>query len=307
MRAFALLAALLTFALSVSVDTQQRFHTRVEAVRVDVSVMRNGKPISGLVAADFDVRDRGVRQVVEVLAVNDVPLHLDLVLDTSFSTRGHALQDLKRAATAAAESLRHQDTVALISFSHTIRPPVSGNVSDVKAAIDALEPAGGTALADAVFCTVGMRPPEESRRLAIVFTDGFDTASWLGPMAAIESARRSDIVFSAVISGGSGIADEISRVTARPIVPAVRRKWFLSEPDLFREGFMPVLTDETGGETISVPRNGNLREAFLDLLAEFRSRYTLAYSPENVAAGGWHPIDVKVKGAVVRARRGYVR
>jgi hypothetical protein len=177
----------------------------------------------------------------------------------------------------------------------------------LNAAIDKLEPAGATALADAAFCAIAMRSPPEGRTVAILFTDGFDTASWLSPMTVIEQARRSEVVFSAVVSGGAGVADEISRVTGRPVLPAVRRRWFLSEPELFREGFVPVLIDETGGETISLPRGGNVRTALLELLSEFRSRYTLVYSPENVPATGWHPIDVKVKGAMVRARRGYVR
>jgi hypothetical protein len=100
----------------VSATAQRRFESRIEAVRVDVSVMRNGKPVPGLDAADFEVRDSGARQRVEVFSVEEMPVNLDLILDTSFSTRGELLQDLKQAAKAALASLRHQDTVALISF-----------------------------------------------------------------------------------------------------------------------------------------------------------------------------------------------
>ena len=68
-----------------------------------------------------------------------------------------------------------------------------------------------------------------------------------------------------------------------------------------------MLVEETGGELINVPRRGDLRSAFLQLMSQFRSRYTVVYSPENVPSTGWHPIDVRVKGALVRARRGYAR
>jgi hypothetical protein len=42
---------------------------------------------------------------------------------------------------------------------------------------------------------------------------------------------------------------------------------------------------------------------------ELRSRYLLTYTPKGVDASGWHPIEVKVKGARgrVTARRGYVK
>jgi VWFA-related protein len=307
MRASLVFSTLLVAGAAVSPTAQQRFHSGVEAVRVDVSVTRNGKPVAGLVAADFEVRDSGVRQRVEVFSVEEMPVNLDLILDTSVSTRGEHLQDLKQAAKAALTSLRRQDTVALIIFSHVLRRPLSSSIPNLIAAIDNLEPAGATALADAVFCAIAMRSHDEGRTLAILFTDGFDTASWLSPMTVIEQARRSEVVFNAAVSGETGVADEISRVTGRPVLPAERRRWFLSEPELFREGFVSVLVDETGGTMISVPRGGDLRTAFLDLLSEFRSRYTLVYSPENVSATGWHPIEARVKGAIVRARRGYVR
>ena len=53
--------------------------------------------------------------------------------------------------------------------------------------------------------------------------------------------------------------------------------------------------------------NADLRATFLDTLAEFRDRYVLSYNAVGVPASGWHPIEVRVKGArgKVTARRGY--
>ena len=52
-----------------------------------------------------------------------------------------------------------------------------------------------------------------------------------------------------------------------------------------------------------------LREAFSRVVNEFRSRYLLTYTPEGVDAGGWHELDVRVRGRGrrVQARRGYLR
>jgi hypothetical protein len=40
--------------------SQERFRTSAEAVRVDVLVKVGNRPLAGLTAADFDLRDRGV-------------------------------------------------------------------------------------------------------------------------------------------------------------------------------------------------------------------------------------------------------
>jgi hypothetical protein len=47
----------------------------------------------------------------------------------------------------------------------------------------------------------------------------------------------------------------------------------------------------------------------VQIVTEFRSRYLLTYIPTGVQAGGWHPIDVKlkIKKGTTTARRGYLR
>lgn len=43
------------------------------------------------------------------------------------------------------------------------------------------------------------------------------------------------------------------------------------------------------------------------VLEEFRQRYLLSYSPAGVARGGWHRLEVRLKGRrrTVKARPGY--
>ena len=56
-------------------------------------------------------------------------------------------------------------------------------------------------------------------------------------------------------------------------------------------------------------RSDRLRETFVRIVTEFRSRYLLTYTPQGVDAGGWHPIEVRLKSkkGKVTARRGYMR
>ena len=92
-------------------------------------------------------------------------------------------------------------------------------------------------------------------------------------------------------------------------LPAQRHRWFLEEPRWFGQEFVPALVDETGGEVIVANRSRDLRDAFVKILSAFRARYVLTYSPQDVPASGWHPIEVRVRNAKgdVRARPGYAR
>ena len=75
------------------------------------------------------------------------------------------------------------------------------------------------------------------------------------------------------------------------------------------EPFLSALAEETGGKYVDAEQSDRLRETFVRIVTEFRSRYLLTYTPQGVDAGGWHPIEVRLKSkkGKVTARRGYVR
>jgi VWFA-related protein len=145
-------------------------------------------------------------------------------------------------------------------------------------------PPGGapryTALVNAVYAALMLPDQGYSRRVLIAFTDGVDTSSWLTAPRVLETARRSDVVAYAVstgrVAGGSFARD---------------------------------LSEATGGTAIEIGSPADLRTTFLSILAEFRQRYLLSYSPANVPNPGWHPLTVRVKGrrVDVKARTGYLK
>ena len=148
--------------------------------------------------------------------------------------------------------------------------------------------------------------------LVLLFTDGLDTASWLDPLAVIEAAKRSDLVVVGVRldspvnrPAGTGVLRDSRTTTA----PKSIRRWFEQQPELLRQEFLPALADQTGGELIVASDSGDLRAVFVKIVSEFKTRYVLTYSPQNVPPSGWHPLEVKLtdKKGDVRARRGYTR
>ncbi len=284
----------------------QVFRAGVDGVAVDVLVTRDGRPVPGLTAGDFELRDDGRLQKVESIAIQDVPVTLLLVLDTSESVAGRPLDHLKDAAHAAAAALGPEDTVGLITFSHRVqmRATPAAPRGAIDAALASLEADGATPLYDAVFAAIALRERSPGRTIVLVFSDGDDTVSWLDPRDVLESAQRSDVVVYGVsLQRSLDVHDLADRKRQ-----TLERQWFHREPQLYGRYFLPLVTEHTGG-TLVAAESSRIREVFVALVREFRSRYVLTYQPRGVAADGWHTIDVRLKGrhADVRARRGYLR
>lgn len=294
-----------------SPDQVARFRSGAEVVLVDIEVMRNGRPVTGLTADDFELTDSGVRQAVQAVSLADQPLSIVLALDVSASVQGEPLEDLKRAALKAADALRPDDESALLTFSQRValRAGWAKERAVLSDAVSTLTGSGLTALYDAVFASMALRERAAGRAVLIVFSDGYDTASWLEGPAVIQAARRSDMVVYAVFAG--------MELAARPGQSGLRsagdveflHRAFQAEPGLFRFAFLEELTSDTGGELIQVSSSRDLSPVFARIVEAFRTRYLVTYTPTGVPASGWHPIEVKLKRAAgdVRARKGYSR
>jgi VWFA-related protein len=320
-RRFASSAAMVGVAcaglLAQTPQTPPRFSGGTEAVVVDVQVTRGGRPVDGLTATDFVVKDSGVVQNVSLVAVDRLPVNLLLVLDTSASVRGTPLDHLKDAARAAVTALRPTDQAALLTFSHSLvrHSDWTSDRAQLEKAIAGVTAQGSTALADAAFVALGYREKPDTRTLALCFTDGDDTASWLSPADLIPAARRSSAVFfgvtltgpgnmSAVAAGMLGLGPEGELAAHREEL----EKWFAAEPGLYRAALLPLLAFETGGEALQAADTSKLRVAFTDIVSRFSQRYLLSFTPTGVPATGWHPLEISVTGgARASARRGYTR
>ena len=301
-----LLAGLGLACLSGPGVAGQTFRIGVDAVAVDVLVTRGGRPVVGLDADDFAVLDNGVPQQIDAVLLEDVPITLLLVLDTSGSVRGAPLVQLRTAAETVARALRPDDRVGLLTFSHNIRlvvepPSVPARLMD---ALRRVRASGGTALYDATFAAFALRERMVGRTLMLVFSDGDDTTSWLDPRDVLKTAQRSDVVVYGVSLDRAARDGRWERPGRRSA-----RRWFPREPHLFRGQFLTVLAGETGGSVFVAQDVDGLQAAFARVLSEFRSRYLLTYSPSGVESSGWHELDVRVRGRGrdVQARRGYLR
>lgn len=275
-----LLVLLAPTAGAVGEGGQPTFRSRTAGVRVDVLVTRSGRPITGLTAADFELLDNGAQQVLQSVDLEDAPVHVILALDTSASLSGARLPTLVRASQMLVDQLRPADRVTLLTFDRRLQLLAhdSRDRDAVREALGQMQSGGATSLRDATYAGLMLPTLSHERPLLLVFTDGRDAGSWLTSGAVLEAAHVSNAVTYGVI-----LRDEDASLR-----------------------FVEQVAEDTGGRIIRADRNG-LDAAFRAVLAEFRARYVLTYSPTDMTLG-WHRIDVRVKrgGGDVRARRGYL-
>ena len=263
------------------------FRATTEAVVVDVAVHNGTTPVSGLTVADFELLDSGVPQTIVDFTHEALPIDATLVIDLSQSVRASLLHTLARTVVQIHGSLRPSDRSTVIAFDERIREQVPG----AGPRTGGPPHLGLTSLMDAIAMALPSLPQLGRRAMIIVFTDGFDTSSFLVPSTVLEMARRaSPAVFSVALKPRS----------TQPSIDQIDQD----------DEFFTDLADLTGGRFTKVTSDADVGTAFLDALEQFRTSYVLRYTPKGVAARGWHEITVKVTRPGrydIRARRGYTR
>jgi len=271
--------------LALALQAPLTFKASTEVVRVDVLVLRGGRPASGLRLEDFEIRENGVRQNIQTLGTDaNTPIDMLLLFDGSASVRGSRHQLLLEAASAAMKGLRPTDRAGLLLFSHEVRR-ITKLTSDFDSVTDALKasvPFGSTSLGDSLVAASLAFDRTEARRLVFLFTDGADTSSFLQDYQVIEALARGNVLVY------SFTFDEETGVSPGPLLKAA--------------------TEVTGGRAVTEKDPKKLATAFRDALEEVRARYLLSYTPDTNTAPGWRRLEVKVKGGGrISARKGYAR
>lgn len=271
--------------LALALQAPLTFNASTEVVRVDVLVMRGGRPASGLRLGDFEIRENGVRQNVETLGTDaNTPIDMLLLFDGSASVRGSRQQLLLDAASAAMKGLRPTDRAGLLLFSHEIRrlTKLTSDFDSVIGALKASVPSGSTSLGDSLVAASLAFDRTEARRLVFLFTDGVDTSSFLQDYQVIEALGRGNVLVY------SFTFDEQTGVSPGPL--------------------LRTATETTGGRAVTERNPKKLAAAFREALEEVRARYLLSYTPDTKTAPGWRRLEVKVKGGGrILARKGYAR
>lgn len=283
-------------------QAQSVIHVDVNLVMVDATVKtKAGQIMADLKKEDFELREDGVAQKIEVFSRDELPLNVALVLDLSDSI-GPFLVPLREAATTALSALKPEDEVALFTFSTEaeLRVPFTKDKSEIARQINSFQVGGATNINDGIFLAAKyfLNLPPRGRRVIILISDDVGTdAGGQGTNDIVTEAIASDCVLYNLKIPGYNPPGTLMAAAMIPGLVNIRK-----------------VTDQTGGEIFNVPDVPHLDSVFAALISRIKTRYTVGYYTSATAASGKpHKIDIRLapsfgkKGHdyIVLARSGY--
>jgi VWFA-related protein len=267
--------------------------------------------VLGLTSSDFTLQDKGVPQDFTCAAAESLPVDVTLVIDTSASVRGKALEQFNADVQRIAEALQPNDRLRVITF--------AGDATDVSGlqpggaplSVDRITAGGATSLYNALAAGLMAFPRSDRPQLVFGFSDGLDNMSFLDASGLVSLAGQSHaVLYLTLVPSPESISASATRaMIAAGVDPA-------SRPGTGR--FVPysggpnrrLLTEaahRTGGAVYERPAGTPLSALFEQALGEFRTSYMLTFTPTGVKAPGWHTLTVRTNnpGHRLHWRTGY--
>jgi len=246
----------------------------VNLVMVDVTAKtKAGQILGDLKKEDFELREDGAPQKVEIFSRDELPLNVALVLDLSDSIEPF-LGPLRDAANTALGALKPDDQAALFTFSTDaeLRVPFTSDKKKLAEQINAFKVGGATNINDGIFVPAKylLNAPQRGRRVIILISD--DVATY---------------------SGGEGTHDIITELIASDAVLYNLKIPGYNPPGTMLHAAMEkglvnlrAVMDQTGGEVFNVQDVSHLDETFRALIERIKTRYTLGTTPRPARRKG---------------------
>lgn len=323
-RAVSLFAASIFAATSLAAfqqtDEPVTFRSDVSLVRIDVQIVDGTRPVAGLNAEDFVLRENGRQREIKNFATEKMPLDVLFLLDVSASMRPH-VQRIASAAHQALQVLTENDRVAIMVFDRStrVRLPFRNSKEDVEHEFDNLLRRegfrGGTDI------TLGMMDAadyvrqnarRDARRAIVILTDD-ETQMERSDARVSRALERADAVMSALIApdatsggqmGGPGMGRRAGGALGGIILPGG------GGMGMPRGGGMPgnmggrthsagtsEIARDSGGDSMPVDDASSLETT----LSRLRERYSIYFQlPPGVRKGDERTVSVSLSASVSR-------
>jgi len=254
---------------------------------------KHGHYVANLTQNDFALLDdqKAPERVNSFHQQINLPLRVGVVIDASSSIRSRFQFEQQSATAFLLDVLKAKSDRAFV-MGFDVTPTVTADWTNdqdaLEAGVNKLEPAGGTALFDAVYVAcrdkLGTeRGPEPVRKAIILISDGEDNQSRVYLSEAIKECER-----------------------AETIIYAISTNWTPSRGN--GDKILQELAEETGGEVFFPPSVDEMSNSFKDIEEELRSQYALVYTPADFKAdGAYRTIYLYCydRKYTVRAKKGY--
>ncbi|NWG14269.1 MAG: VWA domain-containing protein [Acidobacteria bacterium] len=303
--------------LAGSQDSQEppTFSVTVSLVKVPVSVFgENGAPELRLHAGDFRLYEDGVAQSIRSFGVDQNPVSVVLVLDTS-ATVEKELDRIKQAARDFVRELSPQDRLSIIAFSDEASRILdwTENRKAFQRALRQIEPGVRTALYDAMFMAADdMLRGIEGRKAIILLTDMLNNQSRVTFEQAAKAIIQSQASLYVVSKTAIVRKQAMSQRRVVWLHDIYRRMFgganYVEEFFRKREAEMTDLAEKTGGRCLFPPDFDQIGSAYGEIARELKSQYYLTYvSNQQLAPDSYHRITVEYAGSASKLifRQGY--
>ncbi|HVS12907.1 MAG TPA: VWA domain-containing protein [Thermoanaerobaculia bacterium] len=258
----------------------------VRMVELYARATRDGRPVTALEREAVTVSEGGVaQQILRFERVEDLPLQLAILIDTSASMKDSLDQARAAALAFLQSSVREKDRVAIVTFHDrpNLRVDFTGDLRAMTEGLRGLAAGRGTAFFDSLVFALYQFQGMKGQRAVLVLTDGKDEDSRLDFDRTLEFARRAG-------------------VTVYPIGLKGLAKQMMTRRQLER------IAEESGGRTVFVEEVGELEAVYREIERELRSRWLIAYQ-SSVTEGdqAFRPVELRAAdpGIEIRTVAGY--
>jgi VWFA-related protein len=320
------LAGAATLGLRAQTPSQPQpiFRGGTDLVTIDVSVRSNGSPIGALAARDFVLLDNGVRQTVNVVELEAIPVDITVLLDVTEDDSGYG-KGLVEQARKILTLARPADRVRVMSVSTTVSDVIPRQPSETAPRVPDLEERGLPSAQDGLAAALMRQIEPDRRHLIIALTDGIDAMSTLDADAVRNIARRSTATLYIAqvtvalephlvtdaeppIYVGHRQRETKDRCMASGVCDPSRLFWRPYDDEQFDT--LKEAAEITGGELYlpGIFTNRTASAIFEKAFADYRKGYLLRFTPQGVTREGWHDVTVTIPGqpgVEIKARRGY--
>jgi len=303
-------------ALSLMTGSAQQsaFRSRAEGVVITVSVTSRERPVEGLGAGDFELLDRGIRQPIEVLSAQSIPLQVTVLVDLNYAFEDDVSRYVQAVRHLATE-LHDADAMRLLISGPRVAElwPMTPARAQPLERLSAVRGLGArvhhaASVHDGIAHALAWTSPAGHRHLAVALTKYRFSGEAIVSGHALEQVARlgdatlyvatlpdiwpylpnyfEDIGRAAAVTGGQLLLGTVG----------VRTYEFGDRLPGLGGGVVVTFTDAT--------------QALARVIREFHDSYVLGYVPTGVDLKGWHDVTVKVtrksnEKYIVRTRSGY--
>ena len=270
-----------------------------DLVSLDVTVVdNNNSPVFNLKEGDFEVYEDKVKQQIDTISREEVPISFGLVVDSSGSMRSK-LTTVTDSALGIIKTMRPGDEAFVSQFKAEpeLIQDFTSDKRELEEALGEIFTSGGTALLDAIIATSDytQEKAKQRRKAIVVISDGLEKNSSVKEKEVMEAIKENEVQVYLV-----GFIDEDDSGGIFNKSGAKRAKELLQR-----------IADDSGGRAFFPKDISEMGEIAKQIAKDLRTQYVVSYYPSNDKRDGtFRTVKVVVSSKdnrklIARTRQGY--